>query len=76
MPRPDDDHLEDCVDLEDDIDEELAALSCGLMPDGSCALRGTEWCDWQCSLSDEAAHNKRWKRPARPDKSSRFERKD
>jgi len=46
-------------DILDDVDEdaEFEALTCGLRRDGTCALAGTEHCDWSCSRSGLAAHN-------------------
>lgn len=40
----DDDHVFDYMD--DDHSSE-----CGLMPDGTCMLAGTEFCDWDCPHS-------------------------
>jgi len=34
----------------DDADAEFS--DCGLQADGTCALAGTEWCDWDCPYSD------------------------
>ena len=36
----------------DDYDEfEAAADECGQLPDGTCVLAGTEFCDWDCPFS-------------------------
>lgn len=42
----------DFYDHEDEMDEDEAFLSfvCGMRPDGTCALAGTEDCDWECPL--------------------------
>lgn len=42
----------DSDDEDDDLGDE-AEMSCGLGPDGQCALAGTEWCDWDCPFSEE-----------------------
>ena len=36
---------------EDDFDDDPAS-ECGLLPDGTCMLAGTEWCDWDCPYSN------------------------
>lgn len=43
----DDDHVFDYMD-EDGGD---LADECRLMPDGTCLLAGTEFCDWDCPNS-------------------------
>lgn len=47
----DDDHLADCVDL-DDLDEDDAwdTLACSMGYDGQCGQAGTEWCDFECPI--------------------------
>jgi hypothetical protein len=37
------------IDDEDDMLE-----NCGMWPDGTCSLAGTEWCDWDCPLGAAA----------------------
>jgi hypothetical protein len=39
--------------VEDDEPDDFDGGECGLMPDGTCSLAGTEWCDWDCPYSDE-----------------------
>ncbi|MDE2096538.1 MAG: hypothetical protein KGL39_04770 [Patescibacteria group bacterium] len=50
-PEDFDDYLDDSPDDEDDELAE-AEFNCGLMPDGTCSLAGTEWCDWDCPFSN------------------------
>lgn len=52
----DDDHLDDCVFDEDEDD--LLDDECGLREDGTCALAGSEWCDWSCPLDRRARSSK------------------
>lgn len=41
----------DEYDDDEDYDEDEGALDdCGMTPDGTCMLAGTEWCDWHCPL--------------------------
>jgi hypothetical protein len=61
MTAPEDDADGDRF-LDDEADEEFEALSCGLRRDGTCALAGTEHCDWSCNRSGRAAHNVRYRR--------------
>lgn len=55
---------------EDEVDDEEAAWpeECGMQGNGHCLLAGTEWCDWDCPIASEAAHNRaierRSKKPA------------
>lgn len=52
----DDDHVFDYMDELDEercdicgqCPEECVCHECGMMPDGSCMLIGTEFCDWEC----------------------------
>jgi hypothetical protein len=37
-------------DLDDDEEDEDPLINCGMMPDGTCQLAGTEECDWECPL--------------------------
>ena len=50
--RPGDDPLDDYAFDEDDEDNREA--ECGRWDNGrltrSCALAGTEWCDWECPI--------------------------
>ena len=32
-------------------DDDDAEFECGQMPDGTCFLAGSEWCDWDCPYS-------------------------
>ena len=46
-------HLNYSPDIgEDEVIEELLS-ECGQMPDGSCQLAGTEYCDFSCPFRDE-----------------------
>lgn len=47
----DDDYMYDQYD--DDFEEDEFEEECGLMPDGQCALAGTEHCDWDCGALNE-----------------------
>ena len=58
----DDDHRFDYMDdayAHDKCDlcgldvEECTCDECGLQPDGTCLLAGTEHCDWDCTLRDK-----------------------
>ena len=42
-----------CICYRDDgePEEDDPMDSCGMMPDGGCALAGTEHCDWECPYS-------------------------
>lgn len=44
--------LPDYLEHDDGFDDE-AEEECGLMPDGQCALAGTEHCDWECGRLNE-----------------------
>lgn len=44
----DEDLPEERCDLCDLPREECTCDDCGLMPDGTYSLAGTEWCDWGC----------------------------
>jgi hypothetical protein len=55
-PRADD-HLSDCVDLDDELDEAVdKGDDCGRWSNGrltrSCSLAGTEFCDFECPYRD------------------------
>jgi len=39
-----------CPDDDDEGSPELE-FDCGMMPDGTCQLAGTEECDWDCPYS-------------------------
>lgn len=39
--------------LPHDPQEEEFEEECGLMPDGTCLLAGTEHCDWDCGALNE-----------------------
>ena len=48
------DDEDDYYDIEnaDEEDEwENAMMDCGKMPDGTCTLAGSEFCDWDCPFS-------------------------
>lgn len=49
---------ENDFDYDDDADicdlcgqTDCTCDECGMMPDGTCSLAGTEHCDWDCTLS-------------------------
>lgn len=46
----DDDNCGDCGECEYCWEEQLQ--ECGLTPDGSCNLAGTEHCDFECRIRD------------------------
>lgn len=46
----DDDNCGDCGQCEDCFEMELQ--NCGMQPDGSCNLAGTEYCDWDCRMRE------------------------
>lgn len=46
----DDGDCGDCGHCDDCIDNMIS--ECGLQPDGSCNLVGTEHCDWYCGMRD------------------------
>lgn len=37
-----------CGDIWDQCEHFFENWICGMMPDGSCSLAGTEECDWEC----------------------------
>lgn len=38
-----------CGPDDDEQDDPDAWMDeCGMMPDGTCMLAGSEWCDWEC----------------------------
>lgn len=51
-PKPDDyvDNFDDLDEPDDPLQEALDG--CGRLPDGTCMLAGTEFCDWDCPFSD------------------------
>jgi hypothetical protein len=40
-------------DLNDEFDEDDGLDECGQVPDGGCAMAGTEYCDFECPFRDE-----------------------
>ena len=40
--------LRECYEPEEDYEPED---DCGMLPDGSCTMAGSEWCDWECPNS-------------------------
>jgi hypothetical protein len=50
MEPDDDDHLADCVDLDEADDEEWALMACSMGRDGQCGQAGSEWCDFECPV--------------------------
>lgn len=40
----------DCGDCEHCWDEQMD--NCGMLADGSCNFAGTEYCDWDCRMSE------------------------
>jgi hypothetical protein len=57
--KGDTDHCPALDEMDDDSDDE-DFLDCGMGPTSQCAYAGTEWCDWSCPHSSQAAHNRRW----------------
>jgi hypothetical protein len=55
------DYLDD-LDLEPDEDED-GFDDCGLRANGTCSLAGTEYCDWDCTFTRVARHNRRHVNP-------------
>jgi len=39
-----------CDDEDDDFDED--GSECGQLPDGTCMMAGTEYCDFECPYRD------------------------
>jgi len=50
QPEPPDYY--DYADDLDDEDEDDIGEDCGQLPDGTCLLAGTEYCDWECPYGD------------------------
>jgi hypothetical protein len=45
-----DDHLADCVDLDEADAEDWAEMACSMGRDGQCGQAGSEWCDFECPI--------------------------
>lgn len=58
----DEDYYDD--DPRDWDEEDGDDIDCGLMPDGQCAMAGSEECDWVCphSRSEHFAGSAAWRR--------------
>lgn len=73
MPREwTQDEIDEQMIVDDDDADELDDISCGMRADDTCALAGTEWCDWSCPHSSEAKHNRRRGRRVDPRQTDLF----
>ena len=61
----DDDHLADCVDLDEADQEEWNLMACSMGRDGQCGQAGTEFCDFECPIMASMRHEDRATRKAK-----------